>query len=116
MIPAASRDAWLVYLARSYAAANVSIIFFCPTVEDCALLHHMLQVWKPRRGLICFWGFFHFPSLLNQTLLDGAQAVALHSLMSQALRLRALADFRNGRARVLVATGEGERRRIGFLV
>jgi superfamily II DNA/RNA helicase len=44
--------------------------------------------------------------IFSKTLLDGATAVALHSLMSQALRLRALADFRNGRARVLVATGE----------
>ena len=80
LVPEACRDAYVVYLARSYSDDNVSLIVFCATVEDCAQVHHMLE------------------SLLE------SQVVSLHSLMSQPQRLRSLTEFRNGRAKVLVAT------------
>ncbi len=109
VVPETGRDAFVVYLVRSYAAIDVSMILFCATVEDCALLHHMLEVREKRakkkerkkkkknRNLI---------QIKLQALMEGECAVvALHSLMTQASRLRSLAEFRNGRARVLVATG-----------
>ena len=88
LVPEAARDAYVVYLARTYASADTSLILFCNTVEDTAQLAHMLE------------------HLLAD---DGVSVVTLHSLLAQSERSSALVAFRSGSARVLVASDVASR-------
>lgn len=61
------------------------MMLFCPSVEECALLFHMLD-----------------------SLVD-VKCAQLHSMMRQEDRTEAVAQFRSGAARILVATDVASR-------
>ena len=85
LMPGNVRDAYMVYLARSYSNDNVSLILFCDTVDECSMVFHMMEA-----------------------LLDCA-CVQLNSFMRQKKRNEALNAFRSGQAKVLVATDVASR-------
>ncbi|HYQ90805.1 MAG TPA: DEAD/DEAH box helicase [Candidatus Competibacteraceae bacterium] len=69
-----------------------------------ALLAHLVQVGNWRQTLV-FTRTKHGANRLAQQLeRDGISATAIHGNKSQAARTRALADFKQGKVRVLVAT------------
>lgn len=78
LVPADARDAYLVFLVRVYSSDNVALIVFCPSVEECALVFHMLDA-----------------------LVD-VPCVQLHSMMRQEERTEAMSRYRSGEAKVCV--------------
>ncbi|MFO1429431.1 MAG: DEAD/DEAH box helicase [Candidatus Competibacteraceae bacterium] len=69
-----------------------------------ALLSHLVQAGNWRQTLV-FTRTKHGANRLAQQLArDGISATAIHGNKSQAARTRALADFKQGKVRVLVAT------------
>jgi ATP-dependent RNA helicase RhlE len=68
------------------------------------LLSHMIGTGNWRQVLV-FTRTKHLANRLSQQLVqDGLSAAAIHGNKSQGARTRALADFKNGEIRVLVAT------------
>jgi ATP-dependent RNA helicase DDX49/DBP8 len=85
LTPADARDAYLVYLVRVYSSDNVAMILFCSSVEETALIFHMMDA-----------------------LVD-VKCVQLHSMMRQEERTEAMAQYRSGAAKILVATDVASR-------
>ena len=83
LVPASVRDCYLVYILREYAE-NKSVIVFTHTCRNCQVLANMFR----KCELPC---------------------MALHSLMSQGGRLSALAKFKTGIVKILVATDVASR-------
>lgn len=90
---------------RNSAAQNVEQIVH--PVDSCRkreLLSHLIQTNDIRQVLI-FTRMKHVANrLADQLAEDGITAAAIHGNKSQAARTRALADFKAGRVRALVAT------------
>ena len=83
LVPANVRDCYLIYVLRE-CAENKSVIVFTHTCRNCQVLATMFR----KCELPC---------------------VALHSLMSQSSRLAALAKFKTGIVKILVATDVASR-------
>jgi ATP-dependent RNA helicase RhlE len=79
-------------------------VFFVPQAKKQALLEHVLGDSKVTRALV-FTRTKHSANRVARRLQKaGVQAEPIHGNKSQAARQKALANFRNGKTRVLVAT------------
>ena len=97
-IPLVQKDVHLIYLANSLA--QNSIIIFTRTVHDAQ--RYAVLFFQTHTLLI-----EHRLSIILRTL--GFPAVPLHGQLSQSARLGALAKFKSGGRRVLVATDVASR-------
>lgn len=120
------KDAYLVYLLKELS--DVSTIIFTASCKYVnAIPYYKNEVLRPLMRTMAFFfavGWFLTVAIVDAyatlccrscellhtmiSLLD-IESVALHSRLSQAQRLRALAHFKSSRARVLVATDVGSR-------
>ena len=90
---------------RNATAAKVSqVVHYVEKLKKKALLVHIIREGKWKKVLV-FARTKHGANRLAKQLENaGISALAIHGNKSQAARTRALADFKNDRARVLVAT------------
>ncbi|MBA3720948.1 MAG: DEAD/DEAH box helicase [Parachlamydiaceae bacterium] len=90
---------------RNTTAEGVSqIIYPVDSKRKRALLSHLIASEKWRQVLV-FTRTKHGANRLSQQLeMDGITSAAIHGNKSQSARTKALADFKQGTARVLVAT------------
>lgn len=98
-MPLPQKDVHLIYLANSLA--QNSIIIFTRTVHDAQRYVH-----RRLRREHCSWRMYRM-SIILRTL--GFPAVPLHGQLSQSARLGALAKFKSGGRKVLVATDVASR-------
>jgi ATP-dependent RNA helicase RhlE len=90
---------------RSLTAERVSQrVHLVDRAHKRALLAHLVQAGDWRQVLVFTRTKHGANRLSDQLSRDGIQAVAIHGNKSQSARTRALADFKQGRVRVLVAT------------
>lgn len=80
-------------------------VFFVEKRDKRALLEHLLNEDKSIRRVLVFTRTKHGANkLVEQLVHGGINADAIHSNKSQTAREKALANFKNGKTRVLVAT------------
>ncbi|MBI1731454.1 MAG: DEAD/DEAH box helicase [Gammaproteobacteria bacterium] len=105
------RDPQLIQIARiSSPAENVTQLVH-PVDKDRRreLLAHLITEQNWRQVLVFTRMKFGAEKLANQLDRAGLQATAIHGNKNQNQRTRALADFKSGRVRVLVATDVASR-------
>lgn len=86
------------------AAGVVQKVHPVDKARKAALLSHLIRNEKWDQALV-FSRTKHGANKLVKTLaLDGIEAVAIHGNKSQSQRTKALADFKNGKVHILVAT------------
>jgi len=95
-----------IEVARRNAAAETVTHVAYPVAEarKRALLSHLIKAKDMRQALVFTRTKHGANRLANQLLRDGIDATAIHSNKTQAAREQALADFKAGKVRVLVAT------------
>lgn len=95
-----------VQVARSNATVDrvTQIVHPVDRNRKRELLSHMIGKGNWRQVLVFMRTKHGADKLCKQLVQDGLSAVAIHGRKSQGARTRALADFKNGNVRVLVAT------------
>ena len=79
-------------------------VIFCETRDKQAILHKLLEDASIRRALVFSRTKHGADRIVKQLALKGIASDAIHGNKSQNQRERALAAFRNGQSRLLVAT------------
>src|SRR5687768_13303386 len=100
------RDPTMIEVARRNAPADLVTheMYEIPAVRKRALLAHLIRSREMKQVLVFVRMKRDANKLARELVRDGINATAIHSDRSQGEREQALADFKEGRANVLVAT------------
>jgi ATP-dependent RNA helicase RhlE len=100
------RNPMLIEVARRNAPADLVThqVYDVPAARKRALLAHLIRSRDMKQTLVFVRMKRDANRLARELVRDGVNATAIHSDRSQAEREQALADFKEGRAAVLVAT------------
>lgn len=96
----------LIEIARKSAESDLvkQVIHFTANANKHDLLIHLLVQENIRQALVFMRTKHGADKLALKLQKDGVSAVPIHGNLSQMQRTKALADFKQGRARILVAT------------
>jgi ATP-dependent RNA helicase RhlE len=100
------RDAAQVQVARRNAPIELvrQVVYPVDRQRKRELLSHLIRTGRIDRALVFTRTKHGANRLAEQLAYDGIDAVAIHGNKSQGQRIRALDDFKEGRAAILVAT------------
>ncbi len=100
------RDPTMIEVARRYAPADLVThqMYEVPGTRKRALFGHLIRSRDMKQILVFVRMKRDANRLARELVRDGINATAIHSDRSQSEREQALADFKEGRATVLVAT------------
>ena len=100
------RNPTMIEVARRYAPADLVThqVYAVPGARKRALLAHLISTRDMKQVLVFVRMKRDANRLARELVRDGVNATAIHSDRSQGEREQALADFKEGRATVLVAT------------